>query len=113
MIDFTEVNELLAIANEPALAKEAGSIIILFADGEICYTKAGNLLGLRSVHQFEPPLPFRDFPVAEGFTECLFGHPCVIMDCERAAREIRNEMAKAIRKAIPFSSMRVAKIHAF
>lgn len=61
---------------------------ILFADGEVCSTKAGELFGARTLHMLQPPK--RDEPFNEVEWPHKFGqiqHKCVFIHCETYAEE--------------------------
>jgi hypothetical protein len=97
MRDWNKVNELCFMAHVQDLHKKPGSVVILFSDGEVVYTKSGELFGQRHLHQFEMPLlQDPDEDRASGFVQSAFGHKCIFVNSSEDARLIRDEMRTVI-----------------
>jgi hypothetical protein len=71
------------VGYEAAAAKTwIGHATILFSDGEICSTKAGELLGMRTLHQFgSPQWPEGTMQLKSEFC----GHACAFMPCDNGS----------------------------
>jgi len=71
-------------------------VYILFIDGELGMTKAGDLLGSRNLHQMEgsilPESLIIDLPISvlDQFTESYNGFKCVFMNSSDDATEYRD-----------------------
>ena len=66
-----------------------GSVYILFADGELSITKAGQLFGLHGLHMFRPPKRPTAYAGVKWPSEYC-GHPCMFIDDDRTADRIRK-----------------------
>lgn len=95
MRDWNEVNELCMLAHVPGLHRQEGSVLILFDDGELCFTKCGSLLYMRSLHQFETAIlrdDDKDRP--SGFVAECYGNKCIFVSSQEDADVIREVMTR-------------------
>lgn len=84
--------------SDPEAGKRSGGVYILFADGELVYTKSGDLLWQRTFHVFEAALdtskPWNKELVDElnkRFTLVYNGHKFIFIDPETpGAKELHN-----------------------
>ena len=55
------------------------SVFIVYMDGEINYTKAGDIYLQRTLHLFNKPIDECE-EILPNFTDKISGYPCVVLD---------------------------------
>lgn len=81
--------ELALAAHDEGLIKTESMVYLLFGDGELCLTKAGNLFGQRSLHMIQGA-KFSEQTYKFPFS--FNSYPCIVLNKHEDADLIRAAM---------------------
>ena len=85
------LTEMMLSVHKPDLINTETHVCIVYTDGEIVSTKAGELFGQRGMHQIAKPIFDKNYPCPNDIPLVL-GHAGVIVESGQVAWALRLEM---------------------